>query len=156
MPALAALLARAVGGLVYPAHHLASGGFVGAEVAATCRHLGLDVTVVDNRGDYAQHADETVDGVERRLRAGPCDDRLRAPAPPADNLRADLPDAALLVYITRSEGLGSAALLAMAYGVPVVAIGGEGAPGVDIETTPQETAGTFTPVSSSNRAAIGR
>lgn len=37
------------------------------------------------------------------------------------NLEADLPGAALLVYITRSEGLGSAALLAMAHGVPVVA-----------------------------------
>jgi hypothetical protein len=37
------------------------------------------------------------------------------------DLEADLPTAALLVYITRSEGLGSAALLAMAWGVPVVA-----------------------------------
>lgn len=33
----------------------------------------------------------------------------------------DLQHAALLVYITRSEGLGSGALLAMAHGVPVVA-----------------------------------
>jgi glycosyltransferase involved in cell wall biosynthesis len=39
----------------------------------------------------------------------------------SDDLHADLPTASLLVYITRSEGLGSAALLAMAYGVPVVA-----------------------------------
>ncbi len=37
------------------------------------------------------------------------------------DLRADLLNAALLVYITYSEGLGSAALLAMASGVPVVA-----------------------------------
>jgi hypothetical protein len=37
------------------------------------------------------------------------------------DLEADLPTASLLVYITRSEGLGSAALLAMAWGVPVVA-----------------------------------
>ena len=37
------------------------------------------------------------------------------------DLPGDLPTAALLVYITRSEGLGSAALLAMAHGVPVVA-----------------------------------
>jgi Glycosyl transferases group 1/Glycosyltransferase Family 4 len=37
------------------------------------------------------------------------------------NLEADLPKAAVFVYITRSEGLGSAALLAMAMGVPVVA-----------------------------------
>lgn len=37
------------------------------------------------------------------------------------DLEADLRTASLLVYITRSEGLGSAALLAMAHGVPVVA-----------------------------------
>jgi glutamine---fructose-6-phosphate transaminase (isomerizing) len=29
-------------------------------------------------------------------------------------------------------------------GVPIVAIGGQGAPGADVETVPQETAGTFT------------
>jgi glucosamine--fructose-6-phosphate aminotransferase (isomerizing) len=33
---------------------------------------------------------------------------------------------------------------ARADGVPTVAIGGQGAPGADIETVPQETAGTFT------------
>jgi glycosyltransferase involved in cell wall biosynthesis len=37
------------------------------------------------------------------------------------NLEADLAEAAMLVYITRQEGLGSAALLAMAAGVPVLA-----------------------------------
>jgi Glycosyl transferases group 1/Glycosyltransferase Family 4 len=42
------------------------------------------------------------------------------------DLEADLPGAALFVYLTRSEGLGSGVLLAMAAGVPVVAsrIGG--------------------------------
>ena len=39
----------------------------------------------------------------------------------SNDLPTDLNSAALLVYITRSEGLGSAALLAMAHGVPVVA-----------------------------------
>jgi len=37
------------------------------------------------------------------------------------NLTRDLPRAALFVYITESEGLGSAALLAMAHGAPVLA-----------------------------------
>ncbi|HUS07318.1 MAG TPA: glycosyltransferase family 4 protein [Bryobacteraceae bacterium] len=37
------------------------------------------------------------------------------------NLQMDLPRAAIFVYITHSEGLGSAALMAMAAGVPVVA-----------------------------------
>jgi glycosyltransferase involved in cell wall biosynthesis len=42
------------------------------------------------------------------------------------NLQSDLGDAAVFVYITYSEGLGSGALLAMSAGVPVVAsdIGG--------------------------------
>ncbi len=39
----------------------------------------------------------------------------------SDDLRRDLPGASMFVYITRSEGLGSAALLAMAMGVPVIA-----------------------------------
>lgn len=39
----------------------------------------------------------------------------------SSDLERDLPEAALLLYLTRSEGLGSAALLAMAHGVPVVA-----------------------------------
>lgn len=37
------------------------------------------------------------------------------------DLQRDLPGARVFVYITREEGLGSAALLAMALGVPVVA-----------------------------------
>jgi glycosyltransferase involved in cell wall biosynthesis len=37
------------------------------------------------------------------------------------HLEADLRDARLLVYLTRSEGLGSGALLAMSAGVPVIA-----------------------------------
>jgi hypothetical protein len=60
------------------------------------------------------------------------------------DLQADLQRAALFVYITHSEGLGSAALLAMAAGVPVVAsnVGGlpeiveNGVSGVLTENTP--------------------
>ncbi len=39
----------------------------------------------------------------------------------SSDLPRDLPRAAVFVYISDSEGLGSAALLAMAYGVPVIA-----------------------------------
>jgi glycosyltransferase involved in cell wall biosynthesis len=48
------------------------------------------------------------------------------------SLQQDLPEAALLVYITRSEGLGSAALLAMAHGVPVVASDVGGLPEIGV------------------------
>lgn len=43
-------------------------------------------------------------------------------------LERDLAQAAIFVYITRSEGLGSAALLAMAAGVPVIASKVDGLP----------------------------
>ena len=39
----------------------------------------------------------------------------------SDNLAHDLQRASMFVYLTRSEGLGSAALLAMSLGVPVIA-----------------------------------
>jgi hypothetical protein len=67
------------------------------------------------------------------------------------NLEADLAQAAMLVYITRQEGLGSAALLAMAAGVPVLAsrVGGltevieDGESGVLTENDPVAIAGAM-------------
>lgn len=64
------------------------------------------------------------------------------------NLDQDLPAASLFVYITHAEGLGSAALLAQAWGVPVVAsrVGGlpevvqDGATGVLTENNPDSIA----------------
>ena len=48
-------------------------------------------------------------------------ERADVPVQFSDNLPRDLPEAALFVYITDLEGLGSAALLAMAAGAPVLA-----------------------------------
>jgi glycosyltransferase involved in cell wall biosynthesis len=45
-------------------------------------------------------------------------------------LTGDLLNASAFVYISRSEGLGSAALLAMSYGVPVIASAVGGLPEV--------------------------
>jgi len=64
------------------------------------------------------------------------------------DLERDLRHAAVLVYITHSEGLGSGALLAMSAGVPVVAsnVGGlpeiirHGENGLLVENTPQSIA----------------
>ena len=62
----------------------------------------------------------------------------------SSNLEVDLREAALLVYITRREGLGSGALMAMAAGIPVVTsrVGGlpeiieDGESGVLVENDP--------------------
>lgn len=66
----------------------------------------------------------------------------------SSDLAADLPRAKLFVYISRMEGLGSAALLAMAHGVPVVAsaVGGlpeavhDGETGILTKNEPEEIA----------------
>jgi len=51
----------------------------------------------------------------------------------SSDLKRDLRDARAFVYITESEGLGSAALLAMAHGVPVVASRVGGLPEIVVE-----------------------
>lgn len=64
------------------------------------------------------------------------------------DLERDLPGASLFLYITHSEGLGSAILLAMSAGVPVIAsrVGGipeivaDGESGLLVENTTQEIA----------------
>lgn len=66
----------------------------------------------------------------------------------SENLASDLLRASMFVYITRSEGLGSAALLAMSMGVPVIAsnVGGlieifrDGASGLLVRNEPKEIA----------------
>lgn len=82
----------------------------------------------------------------------------------SDNLERDLPGADLLLYITRSEGLGSAALLAMAYGVPVVAsrVGGlpeivlDGQTGVLTDNDPRSIADAVAKALSARAALSNR
>jgi glycosyltransferase involved in cell wall biosynthesis len=70
---------------------------------------------------------------------------------PSTDLSADLLHAAIFVYITHAEGLGSAALLAMSAGVPVIASNVGGLPeivrhretGLIVENTPEAIAGAI-------------
>ncbi len=67
----------------------------------------------------------------------------------SDDLSRDLTAASVFIYITRSEGLGSAALLAMAMGVPVIASDVGGLP----EVLGYGDAGFLTPNDASKIAA---
>jgi glycosyltransferase involved in cell wall biosynthesis len=66
----------------------------------------------------------------------------------SSNLEADLPRARALIYLTRSEGLGSGILLGMAHGVTVIAsrVGGipelieDGVNGILVENEPEAVA----------------
>ena len=99
---------------------------------------GSSVAAPANAGDPCKGAPLAVEaarlaGVELKL---------------STDLERDLRDAAVFVYITHSEGLGSGALLAMSAGVPVVAsnVGGlpeiirHGENGLLVENTPQAIA----------------
>ena len=67
----------------------------------------------------------------------------------SDDLSSDLTRASMFIYITRSEGLGSAALLAMAAGVPLIASDVGGLP----EVLGHGEAGLLTPNNASKIAA---
>jgi hypothetical protein len=70
----------------------------------------------------------------------------------SQHLESDLRDAAMLVYLTASEGLGSGALLAMSAGVPVIASRVGGLPEV---VRHRETGLLVKNTAESIRAAIG-
>jgi glycosyltransferase involved in cell wall biosynthesis len=81
---------------------------------------GVDLPQKISRGEriLAVHTDDPMKGsdlLDEAARIGEFEVQY------SNDLAQDLPRASLFVYITRSEGLGSAALLAMAHGVPVVA-----------------------------------
>jgi hypothetical protein len=80
------------------------------------------------------------------------------------NLEADLPRARALVYLTRSEGLGSAILLGMAYGVTVIAsrVGGipelieDGVNGILVENEPEAVAAELRRIDPALGRSLGR
>ncbi len=82
------------------------------------------------------------------------------------DLAADLPRASIFLYISRSEGLGSAALLAMSFAVPVVASRVGGLPeivtdlesGLLVDNDPQAIAAAITKLKADSNLAqtLGR
>ena len=79
-----------------------------------------------NSGSHVLTIANANDPQKGLLLAGEAAKIAGVPVRATTNLESDLRDAAILVYISFSEGLGSGALLAMSAGVPVVAsdIGG--------------------------------
>ena len=81
----------------------------------------------------------------------------------SDNLTGDLARASMFIYITRSEGLGSAALLAMTMGIPVIAsrVGGlaevfeHGVSGLYTDNHPKAIASAMTELSRNRDLAAG-
>jgi hypothetical protein len=90
----------------------------------------------------------TVDPQKGMALAGEAARLAGAAIEPSTDLEADLPRARALVYLTHSEGLGSAVLLGMAYGVAVIAsrVGGipelieDGVTGILVANEPRAVA----------------
>src|SRR5579885_2629400 len=78
-------------------------------------------TAAPDAGDRLTLALDSADPLKGRAIVERAAELAGVPLRFSRDLPADLPGAALFVYITESEGLGSAALLAAAHAVPVVA-----------------------------------
>lgn len=82
----------------------------------------------------------------------------------SDNLTEDLPGAAVLIYLTRSEGLGSGILFAMAHGVAVIAsdVGGipelirDGENGMLVQNEANSVADALRRLTPAMRHSLGR
>ncbi len=114
-----------------PARFLAVSQFVARELtAAGVREERIDVvydgvdasvTTAEWRSEYPAIALASRDPQKGRDLISEAAAVASVPVVFSDDLRRDLQRASMFVYATRSEGLGSAALLAMSVGVPVIA-----------------------------------
>ena len=93
---------------------LRKGGIPATSIAVVYDGVALS-EVAQSRGWIVAPATDDPAKGSALLREAGCDVKF------SDSLPSDLQHAAVLAYITHAEGLGSAALLAMAAGVPVVA-----------------------------------
>jgi glycosyltransferase involved in cell wall biosynthesis len=90
----------------------------------------------------------TVDPQKGRDLASEAAELAHVPIVFSENLATDLQHASVFLYLTRSEGFGSAALLAMSMGVPIIAsrVGGlvevldEGRAGMLVDNEPSQIA----------------
>jgi glycosyltransferase involved in cell wall biosynthesis len=105
-------------------------------------------TVTEWRADFPAVALASCDPQKGRDLVEQAVQAAQVPVVYSNDLAHDLERASVFVYITRSEGLGSAALLAMSMGVPVIAsrMGGlpetirQGETGILVENDPPEIA----------------
>lgn len=113
-------------------------------------HDGVPVPSTSAKGCTVliPHTTDSAKGMELACRAA---ELAEVPVHVTRDLDADLPKARALVYLTRSEGLGSGILLAMSHGVTVIAskTGGvpelieDGETGILVENRVESVAGAF-------------
>ncbi len=102
----------------YVAAVLARGGVPQSKITVVPDGVPLLPLSDRSGGILTPASNDPLKGVRLVLEAGR---RLGLQITPSNDLESDLPRASLFVYISHSEGLGSAVLLAMSAGVPVVA-----------------------------------
>ena len=102
----------------YVAGVLAGGGVPEAKIDIV--HDGVPLLPLSDRLGpiVTPSSNDPLKGVRLVLEAAR---RLRAQVVPSQNLESDLGSASVFIYVSHTEGLGSAVLLAMSAGVPVVA-----------------------------------
>ena len=97
---------------------LIAGGVDAAKISVVYDGVPLLPVLPPHHGVIAPASDDPRKGTDLATEAA----RIAGlPLQLSGDLEKDLPGAALFVYITRVEGLGSAVLLAMSAGVPVIA-----------------------------------
>jgi len=104
-------------------HVMIEGGVAGEKISVIYDGVPLGDAVPGGERLLAPTSDDPLKGTDLAREAAR---RAGVPLHLSRELELDLPGAGLFLYLTRSEGLGSAVLMAMAAGVPVIAsrIGG--------------------------------
>jgi hypothetical protein len=133
---------------------LCDGGIPAVKISVVYDGVDLPKSVAHGDGILAMATDDPMKGTAL-LREAAAEAGLTVRY--SNNLIPDLKQAAIFLYITHSEGLGSAALLAMAAGVPVVASNVGGLPEiVENDVTGVLTENNATAIANAIRHALAR